>query len=349
MTPFSRSHLTIALAAVFLLLSIGSVVRLVRLARLPPKKAHSRRQSLLTWWILAVLMAVAVTVGPLGICLLLALASWLSLREYSALVIERRVNDSRVNGREVDARGVDACEADLLAVKLLFALIPLTYGAIYFGRGARTLMWLPMASLLLVASTRVLRGETEGHVRSTGALILGAVLLIFGPAHAALLLSLGSEASIPGARWGAGWFIYLILLTEMNDIAQALIGRRFGRHAITPRVSPNKTWEGFVGGVVTTCVIALVTAPLLTPLSSRLPESGGWSGALAPYVWPLLAGLLVAIAGFLGDLNMSAIKRDTGVKDSSDLLPGMGGALDRIDSLTLAAPCFYWLIVGSRA
>jgi phosphatidate cytidylyltransferase len=66
---------------------------------------------------------------------------------------------------------------------------------------------------------------------------------------------------------------------------------------------------------------------------------------LAPWAWPLAAGVAIALAGFLGDLNLSAVKRDAGVKDSSRTLPGMGGVLDRIDSLTLTAPVFYWLIV----
>jgi phosphatidate cytidylyltransferase len=134
-------------------------------------------------------------------------------------------------------------------------------------------------------------------------------------------------------------------LTETNDIAQALVGRRIGAHPITPQVSPHKTWEGLLAGIGITMAAATALAPLLTPLATEAAPSWATLGLLAPWVWPLGAGLVIALAGFLGDLNISAVKRDAGVKDSSHALPGMGGVLDRIDSLTLTAPVFYWLIV----
>ncbi len=128
-----------------------------------------------------------------------------------------------------------------------------------------------------------------------------------------------------------GWFLYLVILTETNDIVQALVGRRVGVRHITPKVSPNKTVEGLLGGMAVTVLMSMGLAPLLTPLP--------------PWAWPVAAGVVISLAGFLGDLNISAVKRDAGVKDSSHALPGMGGVLDRIDSLTLTAPVFYWLIV----
>jgi phosphatidate cytidylyltransferase len=128
---------------------------------------------------------------------------------------------------------------------------------------------------------------------------------------------------------GAGWFLFLMRLTEFDDIAQALVGRSIGRRKIAPVVSPHKTWAGFVGGVLLTSLLAGLLGRWLTP----------WQPTVA-----MLAGLLISLAGFLGDLNISGIKRDRGVKDSSNLLPGQGGVLDRIDSLTFAAPAFYGFI-----
>ena len=124
----------------------------------------------------------------------------------------------------------------------------------------------------------------------------------------------------------AAWFLFLIAITETNDIGQAWVGRRFGSHKIAPVLSPNKTWEGFFGGQFVAGLLAIAIGPYLTPLD--------WQQFV-------IAAVLIAVAGFFGDLNMSAVKRAAHVKDSGDALPGQGGILDRVDSLTFTAPLFY--------
>lgn len=106
---------------------------------------------------------------------------------------------------------------------------------------------------------------------------------------------------------------------------QYLFGKTFGKHKITPKVSPNKTVEGLLGGVVSTAVIAGILAKFLTPFSF-------WQA--------FILGAILAIAGFFGDITMSAIKRDIGVKDTGALLPGHGGILDRLDSMIFTVPLF---------
>jgi phosphatidate cytidylyltransferase len=103
-------------------------------------------------------------------------------------------------------------------------------------------------------------------------------------------------------------------------------GKCFGRLRVAPRVSPNKTCEGLIGGVATTTFLAWLIAPWLTPLQGHTAAA---------------AGLMIGVAGFVGDIVMSAIKRDAGVKDSGTALPGHGGVLDRIDSLIFTAPLFF--------
>ena len=128
--------------------------------------------------------------------------------------------------------------------------------------------------------------------------------------------------------------LYLVFLTQFNDVAQFLWGKTLGRHKVVPSVSPGKTVEGLLGGLGTTIVLAVVLAPHLTPFTI------GWAA------W---AGVIIGLSGFIGDVVISALKRDLGVKDSGDLLPGHGGILDRIDSLTYTAPLFfhfvYYLVV----
>ena len=123
--------------------------------------------------------------------------------------------------------------------------------------------------------------------------------------------------------------LYLIFLTQFNDVAQYVWGKLTGRHKIIPKVSPNKTWEGFLGGLATTTVLAATLAPYLTPLTP---------------IESLCGGLLIACGGFIGDVTISALKRDIGVKDSGSLLPGHGGILDRIDSLTYTAPLLFHFV-----
>ncbi len=148
---------------------------------------------------------------------------------------------------------------------------------------------------------------------------------VFAFSHVAFLLVLPDD----GMQTGALLVLFLVGLTEFNDIAQYLWGKSIGRIKITPRVSPNKTLAGLVGGVATTTLVASLLGPLMTPLS--IPLS-------------LLAGLIIGISGFCGDVVMSAIKRDIGVKDSGTLLPGHGGILDRLDSLIFTAPVFFHFI-----
>lgn len=123
-----------------------------------------------------------------------------------------------------------------------------------------------------------------------------------------------------------GLLIYLVFLTEFNDVAQYIWGNSFGKRKISPTVSPNKTVAGFLGGVLTTTALAVILAPFLTPLVQY--EAVG-------------AGLLIGLSGFVGEVTISALKRDIGVQDSGSLLPSHGGILDRLDSLTYTAPLFF--------
>ncbi|MBZ9567443.1 phosphatidate cytidylyltransferase [Modicisalibacter tunisiensis] len=126
---------------------------------------------------------------------------------------------------------------------------------------------------------------------------------------------------------GAEWLLYVLLLVWLADIGAYFAGRRFGRHKLAPRVSPGKSWEGVYGGMAVTVLLALGYA-----LGLALP--------LGESLWLVLITLVVTLASVLGDLLESLFKRWRGIKDSGRLLPGHGGILDRIDSLTAAVPLF---------
>jgi phosphatidate cytidylyltransferase len=312
------------LAAVFTTLVVGSIVRLITLRNAGETERRQRLASLRTWWMLASFISAAMLVGRLGICLLLSTASCIAWFEITRMFRVRAV--------------------DRLAVRAGYGLIIINYLLILFGSASLFVIFLPLGACFVFAILLLLAGEPQGYIRSAGGLLWGMMFLGYGLSHAAFVLMLPAAAS--GPLGAAGWLLFLIILTETDDIFQAIIGRAFGshkRHRITAVISPNKTWEGFIGGMLVTITLSLLIAPWLTTLDRHAgPFELGES--LQPWLAPILAAILIAIASFFGDINMSAIKRDAGVKDSSGLLPGMGGIIDRVDSLTLSAPVFVYFL-----
>ncbi len=130
---------------------------------------------------------------------------------------------------------------------------------------------------------------------------------------------------------GAWWLLFVMFLVWGADSGAYMFGKLFGRHKLAPKVSPGKTWEGFLGGLVSSALIAVLFAsfaPLTIP-----------TGTL------VMCAVISTLASVLGDLTESMFKREAGIKDSGNLIPGHGGILDRIDSLTAAVPVFACLLL----
>jgi phosphatidate cytidylyltransferase len=177
--------------------------------------------------------------------------------------------------------------------------------------------WLFALLWLLVAPAR--------HHRAL-ALLCGVPVLV--PAYIALARLLTATHGIAG---GPQLVLWLVLLVISADIGAYFAGRSFGKRKLAPRVSPGKTWEGALGGLAAVAVVA-------------------WGGAvhfgLAPFE-PVAFGCAVGIFSVIGDLTESMFKRAAGLKDSGAILPGHGGLLDRIDSVTAAAPLYALGLFGS--
>jgi phosphatidate cytidylyltransferase len=225
--------------------------------------------------------------------------------------------------------------------RLAYLAVPIHYLFVYTGQFGPFWTFIPVWVFFAMLARLVIKEQTSGFLETAGITFLGLMLIVFMLSHAVLVLELPNEVSpVAGAP---GLFLYLILLTAVNDIAQSLWGRQFGRRRITPKVSPNKTWEGFLLGAATTIALGLVLAPFLTPFTADRSIRLGNTEWTVPRLLPALTvGVLIALGGFLGDITMSAVKREVGVKDSGTLLPGQGGVLDRIDSLTFTAPLFFY-------
>lgn len=130
---------------------------------------------------------------------------------------------------------------------------------------------------------------------------------------------------------GALWLLYVMILVWGADSGAYMFGKLFGKHKLAPKVSPGKTWQGFIGGLFTAAVISWAY--------------GQWADLeIAPSIL-LICSVVAALASVLGDLTESMFKREAGIKDSGHLIPGHGGILDRIDSLTAAVPVFACLLL----
>ncbi|HNL87618.1 MAG TPA: phosphatidate cytidylyltransferase, partial [Nitrospira sp.] len=158
--------------------------------------------------------------------------------------------------------------------------------------------------------------------------LLDGMVLIMGVLYVGL--SLGYLLLTRAQPDGTMLIFFVVLVTWAGDTGAYIAGKSLGRHALAPIVSPKKTYEGLAGGIVLACLAAVVARAWFLPRFSLVDC--------------LALGLLLTIAGLIGDLAESAMKRHAGFKDSGALIPGHGGMLDRLDSLLFTGPAFYYYV-----
>jgi phosphatidate cytidylyltransferase len=299
--PFSAQ---IAFMAIGGLLSVASLSSLWLVRAKPERDYTELRLRIKTWWMIVAVFAVAVLFNRTVSVIVLGFVSFLAFKEYLSLVPTRR--------------------ADHRVLFWAYLAIPIQFYWVWIAWYGLFIIFIPVFVFLFLPMRMILIGENQGFLRAIGTLQWGLMITVFGLSHAAFMLVL--PAAVNPAGGAMGLLIYLVFLTEFNDVAQYIWGKSFGKRKIVPKVSPNKTVAGFIGGVLTTTALAVALAPFLTPLA-RYEALG--------------AGALIGLGGFVGDVTISALKRDIGVKDSGSLLPGHGGILDRLDSLTYTAPLFF--------
>lgn len=290
-------------AIVALLVVATAIVALMRRGDVAGRHAELAAR-VKSWWVMVFVFALAISFSRSIAIGFFAILSFLALKEYLSLIPTRRT-DRRV-------------------LFWVYLCVPLQYFWIWREWYNLFLIFIPVWAFLFVAMRMVMRGDTRDFLRAAGTIHWGLMTMVFGLSHLAYLLVLPDDK--PVAAHGAALLLFVVLLTELNDVLQYVWGRTLGRHKIIESVSPKKTVEGLVGGVLSTAVVAFLLAPVLTPLT--------WPDSIA-------VGLMIGVGGFLGDVTISALKRDIGVKDSGSLIPGHGGILDRIDSLLFTGPLFF--------
>lgn len=197
-------------------------------------------------------------------------------------------------------------------------------------------LWMWPLFALAVGVLLVFIGEIRRYERP-GGVTANIAAAVFALVYVGVMLGLAVQLRM---AWGVGALASLLIVVKTADIGAYTVGRLIGRHQMAPVLSPRKTVEGVIGALAFACFASWATFHWLVPLLKGAgAQPGSWWRAV-------LFGLLVGTAGMLGDLAESLMKRDVGRKDSSGWLPGLGGVLDLLDSVLLAAPVawFCWAV-----
>jgi phosphatidate cytidylyltransferase len=298
-----------AFAGVLALLTISTLIGLALKAAIKKPEAQATISNLNArigaWWIMSLIFALTLVISPIGSFVLFGLMSLLALREYVTLLPTRRADHRTL-------------------FWTFFIFTPLQYFLIAIQWYGMFAILIPVYAFLFVPTRLAIAGDTESFLERASTIQWGLMICVYCLSYAPALLML----KIPGYGPDAKLLLYLVLVDQLSDVLQYVWGKMIGRHKIAPVVSPNKTWEGFVGGVLSATFIGTAL---------------WWMTPFRPAVAAAVS-LTIALMGFAGGLTMSAIKRDRGVKDYGTLIKGHGGILDRMDSMCFAAPIFFHVV-----
>ena len=302
--PFSLWWLFLAILAILITASsIGSILVLKYGSQNPTISNLNARIN--AWWVMTLVLVLAFVTGHIGSTFLFFLVSFAALRECLSLVYSRRG----------DYAVLVACFYVVLPVQYYFVLTD------WYGMFA---IFIPVYAFLLLPILAGLSGDPTRFLDRTAKIQWSLMVSVFCISHVPFLLNL----KIPNFDQNILLVIFLIAVVQASDVLQYIWGKLLGKRKIAPVLSPSKTVEGFVGGVLS--ATALATALWwITPFT---PFQAG------------LIGLVICLMGFAGGLVMSAIKRDFGVKDWGHMIKGHGGMMDRVYSICFAAPIFFHIV-----
>jgi phosphatidate cytidylyltransferase len=257
------------------------------------------------WWVMIVLLGVAFLAGRRAVIVLFAFLSFAALREFITLTPTHR--------------------ADRMALFMsFFVVLPMQYWLIWIDWYGLFVVLIPVYAFLVLPVIAVVFGDPKNFLARTAETQWELMICVYCISHVPMLLTL----DIPGYRGRDALLVaFLLIVVQSSDVLQYVWGKLLGRHQIAPDLSPSKTIEGFIGGVICATALGACLRPI-TPFRA-------WQAAIM--------ALIVSMMGFLGGLVMSAIKRDRGVKDWGRLIEGHGGMLDRLDSVAFSAPIFFHL------
>lgn len=298
--PLHSMMMSLGLIAILI---IASLIVFVKTKKAPNRDFNELVLRTRSWWWMIAIILIALLLGAKATTILFGFISFLALKEFYSIT-PLRAMDRRL-------------------VFWAYLAIPIQYYFAYIQWYGMFIIFIPVYMFLFLPLRSVIIGETKGFIRANAIIQWSLMLAVFGFSHIAYLANIDRVNVDAGF---AGLILYLLFVTQFNDVSQYVSGKCFGKRKILPKVSPNKTWGGFIGGFIVTTILSAFLAPYLTILT--------WQQGV-------FAGMIIATSGFIGDVVLSSVKRDLGIKDSSTLIPGHGGILDRVDSLMYATPIFF--------
>ena len=292
------------------LLTVASIIGAVLKMRVQGESARRVVDNLnartRAWWVMCAVFGGALALGRTAPVIMFAFTSFLALREFITLTPTRRA----------DHRSL---------FWAFFIILPLHYWTLAVHWYGLFAILIPVYAFLFIPMRNALAGDTEHFLERTAKTQWGLMICVYCVSHAPALLILNVKGWPNG---NARLLFFLVCIAQLSDVLQYVWGKLCGKHPVAPKLSPNKTIEGLVGGGLSAVGVGAAL---------------WWSTPFTPLQAAGLAAVIV-VMGFFGGLVMSAIKRDRGVKDYGELIPGHGGVLDRIDSLCFAAPVFFHLV-----
>ena len=268
----------------------------------PNKDFSSVQMRVKTWWGMFIVFCLATLFNPIVSLLSLMVLCFFSLKEYFSMMKTRK--------------------PDRRLFLWAYLSIPVQFYWIYIGWYGMFIVFIPVYVFLFLPLPRLLGKGTLGFLRSVSSTQWGIMLMVFGLSHLAYYQFITPE-------YGANLVLFLVLLTQVNDVAHYLITIYFGKRKVVPTANPYLSWEGFVGATIITTVTSYIIYPHLTPLDT---------------LFGIISGLLISVGGFCGSLTISVLKRDLLIGDNDKFDSLKESFLNRIDSLTYTSPIFFHVI-----
>jgi phosphatidate cytidylyltransferase len=305
MTPFHKALWVFG--GVLVVLIVASIIGALLSRRARTEKSRATIDNLNArvnaWWVMITVLAIAFALGQTATIVLFAFASFFALREFITLTPTR--------------------SSDYLPLLIaFFVLLPAQYMLIGYDQYGTFAIFIPVYGFLLLPAAATFAGDTHEFLERSAKIQWAAMITVYCISYAPALLLL----KIPGYEDSNPLLLfYLLLIVQLSDVLQYVFGKLFGKTKLAPTVSPSKTVEGLIGGGLSATLI------------------GGALAWITPFTVPqaLAISFVIVVMGVLGGLTLSAMKRGLGAKDWGVMIEGHGGMLDRMDSVTFAAPVFF--------